>query len=172
MEHLIIVIIIIIAAGMVGGIVNRILFKKHTIWESIVLGIVAAFLIPLFLYLSKLELLNEAEKGMHINYLYFAGFCLLVGIFPTQVYYTILQRIFPEQPKETTPQSPTTPTLPDRESKVLASLKTEQGKGIRQLEEDTNLSKQEIKDALENLVQKNLAFKSLNLPLLKKWKAI
>lgn len=86
--HLIILISIMVVSGAFGGYLNYLhnfdtkdQEKRDfgTRSKYILLGIGAAFLIPLFLKMLESELLSQDSDNL--NYLIFAGFCLIAAIF-------------------------------------------------------------------------------------------
>jgi DNA-binding MarR family transcriptional regulator len=90
--HLILLIIgVILMAGCLGGTINYLLGKRKdndedslTFTGSIVVGIGAAFLVPLFLYTVSSNLVNDIHSNPgpadFSKFLVFAGFCLVAAI--------------------------------------------------------------------------------------------
>lgn len=80
--HLIIILGIMVATGLLGGIANFFLNERdtHTPWltagKYMVLGVVAALTVPLFLNMMSSHLL-EATRLKSSELFVFAGFCLL-----------------------------------------------------------------------------------------------
>ena len=78
------IIFIILLSGFVGGIANFFRndansdFNMFRFIKSIIVGLVASFTVPLFLNTVSSTLLKEAENE-NINYLIFAGFCLIAA---------------------------------------------------------------------------------------------
>jgi hypothetical protein len=98
--HLIILISIMVISGAFGGYLNylhnfdtRDQEKRDfgTRSKYILLGIGAAFLIPLFLKMLESELLSGDSD--HLNYLIFAGFCLIAAIFSRRFISSIGDRV-------------------------------------------------------------------------------
>jgi len=100
--HLCVLVIIIIVIGAFGGLLNylhnfdkadkgkcdRIVMRKY-----ILLGVGAAILVPVFLKMIASDLINRSNSYDNINYLIFAGFCLVAAIFSKQFISTIGDRI-------------------------------------------------------------------------------
>ncbi|MWC27117.1 YEATS-associated helix-containing protein [Paenibacillus sp. MMS18-CY102] len=94
MDHGIILILIMIAAGLVGGAVSYVLplakpgspplLKDRGLYQSMLIGIAASFMVPLFLKLISSDLLSADQLGKGgfdaSNDLVFAGFCLMAAI--------------------------------------------------------------------------------------------
>jgi hypothetical protein len=100
--HLLTLIAIMLSAGAFGGYLNY-LHKfdissnenKGTIIKAkyIFLGIGAAFLVPAFLKMIASDLIKNVPSYDQINYLIFAGFCLIAAIFSRRFINTIGERI-------------------------------------------------------------------------------
>ena len=84
----------IILSGILGGIVNAIRTGKvrEEYWKSIIKGIVAAFLIPVFLEIIKSEIGSNLGAKLY-DYLIFAGLCLIAAIFSDKFIDTIGDKI-------------------------------------------------------------------------------
>ncbi len=83
---LITIICIMFIAGFIGGIANYFRDDGNAEWnwfnifKSIMLGIVAAAIVPLFLYLVQSKLLNPSTYDENFfNYFVFTGFCLIAA---------------------------------------------------------------------------------------------
>ncbi len=78
--------LIMLGAGIVGGVVNVTLNEtertRFVFGASILSGIAAAFLMPLFLYTVKSSLIADLkpQESAEQSYLIFGGFCLLAAI--------------------------------------------------------------------------------------------
>lgn len=86
-NHLIKIIIIIIAGGLLGGLAN--FYRKNenssrskTLLKSIIFGISAAFLVPILFKLISSDLIQTSESNNQ-DYLIIFGFSLAAGIFST-----------------------------------------------------------------------------------------
>ena len=98
MEHTFIIIIILTSAGFFGGLVNYLQVyvgnnaTKANFWKSIIVGIAASFLVPLFLETISSNLI-ESSKTSDKDLLVFVGFCLVAAIFSRRFIDTIGERI-------------------------------------------------------------------------------
>jgi len=85
-SYMLLVLGIMIAAGILGGVANYFLAERHAefAWRDLfkysVLGVVAALMVPLFLNMISSNLLDLA-RTRPINLFVFAGFCLIAVIF-------------------------------------------------------------------------------------------
>mgnify|MGYP003583928565 CR=1 FL=1 len=94
------VVAIIFLAGVMGGYVNYALgrtanSKWHDIWWSVVIGLGAAFLIPLFLNTISSSLLSGILDGSskQADWFVFFGFCLLGAIASRTMIQTLTQKV-------------------------------------------------------------------------------
>lgn len=99
------VILLMLSAGLVGGTVNHMLLKTDkSTWKdwmsSIILGIGASFLIPLFLNTISSSLLsgilNDTDTTRKADIFVFGGFCLLGAISSKAMIQTLTQRVLKE----------------------------------------------------------------------------
>lgn len=96
--HLIIILGIMIATGLLGGIANYFLNERdsNSPWGSagkhMVLGVVAALTVPLFLNMMSSHLL-EATRLKSIELFVFAGFCLLYVVVTRRFFENIAARL-------------------------------------------------------------------------------
>jgi len=93
---------VMILAGFYGGIVNYFLESEKTearsklsLWQMVVIGIGAAFLVPLFLTLISSNLVNLKQLEFS-KILVFFGFCLIAAISSRRFIMTISERILKE----------------------------------------------------------------------------
>ena len=83
MDHLVLLVLLIIGAGIVGGIANYHRFESNlefswfNIRKSLLFGIVASAAVPLFLHMLHSTIMTEAESS-GILYFVFAGFLQLL----------------------------------------------------------------------------------------------
>lgn len=79
--HLWSLISVMVIAGGFGGLVNYFYCKddKATIWKSMILGLGASFLVPLFLNMISSSLLVDSKEDPY-KILVFMGFCLIAAI--------------------------------------------------------------------------------------------
>jgi len=92
--NILILIITILVAGTLGGITNAIRTEKsnNEYWKSIIKGIVAAFLIPVFLEIIKSDIGRQLSTNLY-DYLVFGGLCLIAAIFSDKFIDTIGDKI-------------------------------------------------------------------------------
>lgn len=138
-----ILILIMLVAGVLGGIVNIALRAeentKKTWLMNIVAGIGASMLIPLFLRTLSSNLLSNIldEKPKPDDLLVFGGFCLLAAISSRTFIQTLSDKILKEA----------------REARRQADFATKQVKEVQSTAEDANAMIQATQDAVEyNLV--------------------
>lgn len=83
MDHILILLTIMVASGSLGGLASywSVIVdetEKHPILKRIGLGIAASFTVPLFLNMISSSILSNTTQDP-INYLVFAGFCVVAG---------------------------------------------------------------------------------------------
>jgi|ERR1035437_499851 hypothetical protein len=96
--HLVIISIIIIIAGITGGVVN--FFMNNTTKEidgyemakSIMFGIVASAIVPLLLQMMSSDLLESSQTNS-LKYFVFGGFCLVAAVYSTKFIQSIADKI-------------------------------------------------------------------------------
>ncbi|GAB6112408.1 YEATS-associated helix-containing protein [Desulfomicrobium salsuginis] len=95
-----IIMLLIIIAGIFGGCINYALVrspenKLYEIFWSILIGLGASFLVPLFLNTISSTLLSGILDGTskHVDYYVFFGFCLLGAISSRSMIQTLTQKI-------------------------------------------------------------------------------
>ena len=80
--YMLVVLLIMIAAGILGGIANYFLSDRQDggdrrVWgKHLILGVIAALTVPLFLNMISSNLL-EAARTRPVDFFVFAGFCLI-----------------------------------------------------------------------------------------------
>lgn len=104
--YMMILIVVMLLAGCLGGLVNYFLAQKDdpassNIWRSLVVGIVASLMVPLFLNMISSNLIdsirgNSNSPGDISKVLVFAGFCLVAAISSTAFIRTLSDRILKE----------------------------------------------------------------------------
>jgi hypothetical protein len=100
-SHIWTLIIIIFIAGIFGGIVNYFMNNVSKTWDkydftkSLVLGIVASAIVPLFLEIISSKLIYNS-KNEHLEYFVFGGFCLLASVFSSKFLQSLGDRILKE----------------------------------------------------------------------------
>jgi hypothetical protein len=95
-----ILIVVILLAGSLGGWVNyyltRVKDQDHaSLRESLVIGIAAAFLVPLFLQMISSTLLTSGASNP-LELFVFAGFCLVASISSRSFVQTLSERVLKE----------------------------------------------------------------------------
>lgn len=100
-SHTGILILIILASGILGGLANYFLDRQERNWvgydvlKSALLGIVAAATVPLFLKIVSSSLMKDAETDA-LQYFVFCGFCLVAAAFSTRFLQGIGDRVLQE----------------------------------------------------------------------------
>jgi uncharacterized membrane protein YeaQ/YmgE (transglycosylase-associated protein family) len=107
-------VIIMIVAGILGGTINNFLASdagsdgnKLNVWRSVVIGIGAALLVPLFLNMISSNLMSDVvgskeKPGDFGKALVFLGFCLVAAISSRAFIQTISDRLLNEVKKTAT----------------------------------------------------------------------
>lgn len=89
--HILYILIIMIVAGILGGLVNNFLQESevddkkdriHNLIKSVIIGIAATFLVPLFLNMISSDLLKSSEEDYYKLFVYL-GFCTVAAIAST-----------------------------------------------------------------------------------------
>jgi DNA-binding MarR family transcriptional regulator len=101
-----ILIAVMLLAGSFGGLINYFLLLKNdpenaSVPKSIIIGVGASFLVPLFLNMISSNLIESIKgttevPGDHSKLLVFAGFCLIAAISSTAFIQTLSDRILSE----------------------------------------------------------------------------
>lgn len=100
-SHTGILILIILASGILGGLANYFLDRQERNWigydvlKSALLGIVAAATVPLFLKIVSSSLMKDAETDP-LQYFVFCGFCLVAAAFSNRFLQGIGDRVLQE----------------------------------------------------------------------------
>ena len=171
--------LIMISAGVLGGFASYHLSESEdkTIVRSVTLGVVAAFIVPVFLSMISSNLLVEAQKNIGDLYI-LLGFCVLSAVFSRNflenIYNKVLQQVgnIGEKVKEieeasiepdvlSTNVSPDTlkeHNLTENEYKLLTVFSS--GKfnyrSITGLVKDSGMDKQHVDASLNTLLAKSL----------------
>lgn len=103
--HIIILAVIMLVAGAFGGFINYLLEvrdnkEKASILRSLVVGIGASYLVPLFLTMISSALITQNTEAPE-KYFVFAGFCLIASISSSAFIRTLSDRILSEVKKNT-----------------------------------------------------------------------
>jgi hypothetical protein len=97
-SYLLLLLGIMLSTGVLGGIANYFLseraagFALKALLRHVVLGVVAAFTVPLFLNMISSDLLAMA-KSRPIDLFVFAGFCLLFVLFSRRLMDNLSDRL-------------------------------------------------------------------------------
>lgn len=97
-NYMLLLLIIMVVAGVLGGIANYFLaargsaFSSRDLTKYSVLGVVAALTVPLFLNMISSDLLAVA-KARPIDLFVFAGFCLMFVLFSRRFVENIAARL-------------------------------------------------------------------------------
>lgn len=97
--HLKILLIVATIAGILGGIGNYFIlnqeFTKNSFLKSVVMGVIAAGVLPLFLKLISSNILDyNKEKLQYKNYISFVSLCLLASLFADTFLQGIYAKVF------------------------------------------------------------------------------
>jgi len=93
---------LIVAAGLLGGVANYFMNKPDTSWlwhdffKSALLGLTAAATVPLFLRTVSSNLMNECLAGDVIAYFVFFGFCVIAAIFSAKFLQSLADKLLQE----------------------------------------------------------------------------
>jgi hypothetical protein len=87
-------------AGLLGGLVNYCLNSGKenewdALWKSLIIGVGASFLVPVFLNMISSDLINQSQDNS-IQLLVFAGFSLIASISSKAFISNISQRVLKE----------------------------------------------------------------------------
>ena len=94
-QHIVILVVLILVAGFAGGLANYFRRERgddamHPFAKPLVMGVCAAFLVPLFLEMTSSDILKVASG---LNYLIFLGFCLVASLSSRAFIENISQRV-------------------------------------------------------------------------------
>lgn len=87
---ILIVLSAILIFGLIGGLINAIRtnISKKNYWKSLVKGVGAALLVPIFLEIIKSDIGRSLDENFY-DYIVFGGFCLVTAIFSDKFIDTI-----------------------------------------------------------------------------------
>ena len=97
-SYMLVVLLIMIAAGILGGIANYYLSDRQSDsgrgdWgKFLILGIIAALTVPLFLNMISSNLL-EAARTRPVDFFVFAGFCLIYVVVSRRFFENVANRL-------------------------------------------------------------------------------
>ncbi|WP_263769806.1 YEATS-associated helix-containing protein [Propionivibrio soli] len=96
--YMLVILLIMVAAGLLGGLANFFLCDKHAESESrdwrkyLTLGVIAALTVPLFLNMISSNLL-EAARSRPADFFVFGGFCLIYVVASRRVFENVANRL-------------------------------------------------------------------------------
>ncbi len=99
---IVILISLILAAGLLGGVANYFMNKAdmswlwHDFFKSSLLGLTAAATVPLFLRTVSSNLMNECLTGDVIAHFVFFGFCIVASIFSAKFLQSLGDKLLQE----------------------------------------------------------------------------
>jgi DNA-binding MarR family transcriptional regulator len=98
---LILILTTIVVAGILGGFVNFLLAKPDDVpapskTRSVVVGVAASALVPLFLNMISSNLISDIQKPDYTKLLVMFGFCLVAAISSTAFIRTLSDRVLSE----------------------------------------------------------------------------
>jgi hypothetical protein len=88
------VLLAILIAGIIGGLINKFRDKDlaSKYWKSIIKGIGAAIIVPLFLELVKSDIVSKESESWY-NYFIFGGLCIIFAIFSDSFFESISKKL-------------------------------------------------------------------------------
>ena len=131
--HLKILLLIAIIAGIIGGIGNyfimNIKFAEMSFWRSIVLGIVAAGVLPIFLKLMSSNILEyHKDEILYKNYISFISLCLLASLFADTFLQGIYAKVFNDFSEKVEEIKTSVDNSNEKSDLVLTDLKAQKSK--------------------------------------------
>ena len=96
--YMLIILLIMIAAGLLGGVANYFLSERHgeagrrDLRKYLTLGVIGALTVPLFLNMISSNLL-EAARTRPVDFFVFAGFCLIYVVASRRVFENVANRL-------------------------------------------------------------------------------
>lgn len=92
-----------LVTGLFGGLINFFLLDKEELitinfFKSIIVGLGASFVVPLFLQTISSELINQCKEDSK-NYFVYAGFCLIAAIFSRSFLTTVADKVIKKAEK-------------------------------------------------------------------------
>jgi hypothetical protein len=162
-SYMLIVLLIMIVAGVLGGVANYFLSDRQSDasprdWGKYsILGVIAALTVPLFLNMISSNLL-EAARTRPVDFFVFAGFCLIYVVASRRVFENVANKLLSQmdqmkremvQIKQQRPEAPTpafrdeptgvadVPPLPVKPEVIKESLSYNDIEILRALSEDS-----------------------------------
>jgi hypothetical protein len=188
-----ILLFIMLISGIIGGLANYFMITKGkgiVVWKEllgyVILGIVASFVVPLFLNMISSNLLITTQT-QPINFFIIASFCLIAAVFSKSFLENIYSKLGKEldrvseeielvkeadadhgnsdEETHTTGQTTKTPKLNETEKKVVAVIK--RGKytfrSVAGLQKETKIPINLVNETVKSLLDKNIAKKTHGL---------
>jgi DNA-binding MarR family transcriptional regulator/fluoride ion exporter CrcB/FEX len=180
--YAIVLLLIMLAAGVIGGIASYYLSESEdrSKTKSITLGIVAALIVPVFLNMISSNILIEAQKEIDKLFI-FAGFCVLASVFSRNflenIYNKVIQQVGNlEQKLEEAVEEPDLPTkdvsetlltkkgITSNEFKILNILSSGRYtyRSTSGLRRELDLDKSSFDESLNQLIAKKFVLSRLN----------
>ena len=177
--YAVLIFLIIVFSGLLGGLAAYFLSESEekSIRKSFVLGLVASFIVPVFLNMISSNLLSDAQRQIDKVFI-FAGFCVLASVFSKNflenIYNRVLQLVSDMKEKvermEEASSEPDAPTgEPSKESldqkridktefellNILSSSRWAY-RSISGLKNENKLDRNLVDDAINKLLSKKL----------------
>jgi len=158
-NHLRTLLIIAILAGILGGMGNYFIlnleFTLRGLIRSILLGIIAAGVLPLFLKLVASRILDyDKNEILYKNYISFVSLCLLASLFADTFLQGIYSKVFEQVSEQVSEASIRAEDSNKKVDYLLNSIILEQNKS------DTVLSRAKKEELIENLMKTHLLEKT------------
>lgn len=159
MSYLSIILIITLFAGCFGGLINFLLLDdKEYCWtkffKSLVIGIGAAFVVPLFLQTISSDLITQCGADGKYYFVY-AGFCLIAAIFSRRFLDTVADAVIKkaEDAEKKADQAIETANLNEEKMSAIVDKNSEPEEQIDFSDTDLTLINQDVKDKVKTDVR-------------------
>jgi predicted transcriptional regulator len=157
--HLVNIFWISISTGLFGGIINFLQldeeeYCKTKFLKSIVIGIGASFVVPLFLQTISSDLINQCKTDGKY-YFIFAGFCLIASIFSRRFLNTVADAVIKkaEEAEKKAEQAIETATMNEEKVSALVDKNSEPEEQIDLENSDISFINEDIKGKLKTDIQ-------------------
>ena len=186
-SHFFKIFIILLVCGIVGGLANYDISTDHsksyskTKLSSVILGIVAAFTVPLFLKMISSDILIKSQKEP-TEFFVIIGFALIASVFSRNFLSTIYDRLMQrvdklEKRMEDVTDEPNYPEegeiskthfkdegLTEEELKIMIKMASSKypSRSLDGLKRDTGIERGKINETFNVLMEKGLVEQSLN----------
>ena len=149
-----------IAAGLFGGLINFLLLdnEKELSWlkffRSIIVGIGASFVVPLFLQTISSDLINQCKDDAKYYFIY-AGFCLIASIFSRRFLNTIADKVIKqaEQAEKKAEQAVSIATEKEDKIQAFVTKNTEPDEEIEFTDLDIKTVETDLKGKVRDAVK-------------------